>query len=79
MDDLTPEKVEEIAPPRDLRAELFQDLSTRFTAALESDGSLPAAAQKTLAELIDAEAPTAAQIIGAASKSDPEEEEATSE
>jgi hypothetical protein len=79
MDDPTPEEAEELAPPRDLRAQLFQDLSTRFTAALESDGSLPAAAQKALVELIDSEAPTAAQIIGAASKSDPEEEEAPSE
>ena len=76
MDDPTQEEAEAPAPPRDLREELFQDLSSQFSAALESDGSLPATAQNALVELLDSEALTAAQIISAASKSDPEEEEA---
>lgn len=71
MDEATPQMMEEAESPRDLRAELFGDLSTQFAAALEADGSLPAAAQKVLVELLDSDAPTAAEIIVAASKSDP--------
>ena len=40
------------APPRDLRAELFQNLSAQFTAALNSDASLPDVARKALVELL---------------------------
>lgn len=79
MDDPTPEVMEEVATPKDLRAELFQDLSTRFTEALESDGSLPAAAQKALVEFLDLDALTAAQITEAVSKGDHEEKEAPNE
>ena len=79
MNNPTQEEAESTAPPRDLRAELLQDLSSQFSAALESDGSLPVAAQNALVELLVSEAPTAAQIISAASKSDPEEEEAPDE
>lgn len=79
MDDLAPHEAEEPAHPRDLRAELFEGLSTQFGSALESDGSLPTAAQEALVELLDSEVPTAAQIIAAASKSEPEEEEAPNE
>ena len=77
--DTTPQAAEESEAPRDLRAELFHDLSTQFAAALESDGSLPVAAQEALVELLDSELPTAAQIIAAASKNDPEEGEADNE
>jgi len=79
MADTTAQEPEEPALPRDLRAELFQDLSTQFATALESNGSLPAAAKEALAELLDSETPTAAQIIAAASKNDPEEGEAGNE
>jgi hypothetical protein len=79
MDDPTPQAPEEPLPTRDLRAELFENLSTQFGTALEADGSLPAAAQQALVELLDLEAPNAAQIIDAASKSDPEEEEVLNE
>lgn len=75
MDATTPPEAEEPAPPRDLRAELFQDLSTEFTAALNSNGSLPSVAREALVELLDSEAPTAAEIIAAASQNDPLEEE----
>ena len=75
MDAATPQDVEESAPPRDLRAELFQALSTRFAEALESNGSLPAAAQVALVQLLDSESPTAAEVIAAASKNDSVEEE----
>lgn len=79
MDDATPQAAEEPEAPRDLRAELFENISTQFGAALEADRSLPAAAQLALVELLGVEAPTAAQIIAAASKSDPEEEEVPNE
>lgn len=79
MDDATPQVAEGPEAPRDLRAELFENLSTQFGAALEADGSLPTAAQQTLVELLELEAPTAAQIIAAASKNDPEEEEVPNE
>ncbi len=59
--------------PRDLRAELFENLSTQFAAALKADGSLPTIAQEALIELLDSETSTAAQIIAAASKLDTEE------
>ena len=79
MNEATPQVTEEADSPRDLRAELFGDLSAQFAEALETDGSLPAAAQEALVVLLDSEAATAAQIIAAASKSDPEEEEAPNE
>lgn len=79
MDKATPQVTEDAEPPRDLRAELFGDLSTQFAAALEAGGSLPAAAQKALVELLDSDAPTAAEIILAASKSDPLNKEAGDE
>lgn len=75
MDDDTPQAVEDPEAPRDLRAELFQGLSTQFAAALESNGSLPAVAQEALIALLDSDAPTAAEIVAAASRSDPAEEE----
>ena len=65
-----------MAPQGDLRTELFEDLSVRFTVALKSDGSIPVAAQDALVELLSSQTPTAAQIIAASSESDPEEEEA---
>ena len=65
MDDTSPKEAEEPGPPRDLRAELFEDLSARFAAALESDESLPATAQEALVDLLDSDAPTADQIIAA--------------
>ncbi|MGJ3244103.1 MAG: hypothetical protein ACFE0O_14255 [Opitutales bacterium] len=79
MDDATPQAAKEPEAPRDLRAELFENLSTQFGTALEADGTLPAAAQLALVELLGVEAPTAAQIIAATSKSDPEEEEVPNE
>ena len=75
MNATTAHDVEEPTPPRDLRAELFQDLSTRFAAALELNGSLPTAAQEALVELLDSEAPTAVEVIAAALKNDSVEEE----
>ena len=78
MDEETPQVTEETKSPRDLRAELFGGLSTQFAAALETEGSLPATSQEALVMLLDSEAPTAAQIIAAASK-DPSEEEAPNE
>lgn len=79
MESVTPSQTEQ--PPRstDLRAELFQDLSTRFASELSSKGSLPTAAQEALVELLDSDAPTAAEIIAAASKSDTPEEEVSHE
>lgn len=72
----TPQHIpEEPEAPRDLRAELFENLSTQFAAALKADGSLPTTAQEALVELLDSETPTAAQIISAASKLDTEEED----
>ena len=75
MESTTPSQAVEPSVPPDLRAELFQELSTQFAAALSSKGSLPAAAQKTIVELLDSGAPTAAEIISAASKNDPPREE----
>lgn len=71
MGPTTPQEAEEPAPPRDLRAELFQDLTTQFQTALDSNDSLPAAAREALVELLDSDAPTAAEIIAAASMNDP--------
>lgn len=71
MDEAPPQVMADAEPPRDLRAELFGDLSAQFAAALKVGGSLPAAAQKALVELLGSDAPTAAEIILAASKSDP--------
>ena len=78
MDDTSPQEAVEPAPQRDLRAELFKDISTKFSAALRSNGLLPVAAQEALIEILDSEAPTAAQIIAAA-KIDLEEEEGSNE
>ncbi|MGJ8697387.1 MAG: hypothetical protein ACSHYF_13805 [Verrucomicrobiaceae bacterium] len=75
----TPHATEEPEAPRDLRAELFENLSTHFGATLEANGSLPIAAQQALVELLDLDAPTAAQIIAAASKDEPDEEEVPNE
>lgn len=71
MDEATPQVMDEAESPRDLRAELFGDLSTQFATSLEADGSLPTAAQKALVELLVSDVPTGADIIAAASKSDP--------
>ena len=79
MDKATPQVMEDAESPGDLRAELFGDLSAQFAAALEADGSLPAAAQKALVELLNSDAPTAAEIILAASKNDPLNKEAGDE
>lgn len=79
MDEATPQVMEEAESPRDLRAELFGDLSTQFAAALEADGSLPTAAQKALVELLISDVPTAAEIIAAASNSDPFKKESGGE
>ena len=75
MEEATPQAAEEPDAPRDLRAELFLDLSTRFAAALSPNDSLPAAAQEALVELLGSDAPTAAEIIAGASKNDPVKEE----
>lgn len=79
MDDVTPQEIEAPEPPRDLRAELFQNLSTQFAGALKSNGSLPVAAQEALVELLDLEAAAADQIIAAVSKNDAEEVESGNE
>jgi hypothetical protein len=70
METSSPQQTEEQSPPRDLRAELFQDLSTQFAAELDSNASLPVAARVALIELLDSDAPTAAEIIAAASIND---------
>lgn len=79
MEPATPSQPEQPPRPTDLRAELFQDLSTRFASELSSKDSLPTAAQKLLVELLDSDAPTAAEIIAAVSKSDPPKEEVSHE
>ena len=79
MDDTIPQVAKEPEAPRDLRAELFQGLSTQFAAALETNGSLPAEAQEALVALLDSDAPTATEIVAAASKNDPSEKEAGNE
>ena len=79
MDDAAPEEEEEVEAPRDLRAELFQCLSTEFAAALEATGSLPSSAKEALVGLLDSDAPTAEQIVAAAAKNDPDEKEAGNE
>jgi hypothetical protein len=73
MDTTTPREAVEPESRRDLRAELYQNLSTQFAAALDSNGSLPTAARMALVELLDSDAPTATEIIAAVSKSDPVE------
>jgi|GEM_PF-2491173 len=75
MESTTPPQAEEPTRPADLRAELFQDLAAQFASALSSKGTLPATAQKALFELLDSDAPTAAEIITGASKNDPIKEE----
>jgi hypothetical protein len=79
MDDAPPEEAEEAEAPRDLRAELFQCLSTKFAAALEAAGSLPSAAKEALGGLLDSDAPTAGQIVAAVAKNDPVKQEAGNE
>lgn len=79
MDEPTKEEAEAPAATTDLRTELFENISSQFSIALESDGSLPAAAKSALVELVDSEVPTAAQIISAASISDAEEQDASDE
>ena len=58
METTTSQDADEPAMPRDLRAELFQDLSTQFRTALNSNDSLPTAALEALVELLDSDAPT---------------------
>jgi hypothetical protein len=79
MESATPPQPEQPPQPSDLRAELLQDLSTRFASELSSKDSLPIAAQEALVELLDSDAPTAAEIVAAASKSDPLKEEVSHE
>lgn len=79
MESATPSQPEQPQRPPDLREELFQDLSARFASELSSKGSLPTAAQEGLVELLDSDAPTAAEIVAAASKSDPLNEEVSHE
>jgi hypothetical protein len=79
MESTAQQKPNEQDQIRDLRQELFQDLSKRFSCGLESNASLPLAAQKALVELLDSDVPTAAEIIEAASQNDPSKEEATDE
>ena len=79
MEILNPQEPEDLTMPRDLRVELFQDLSDQFAAALNSDESLPSTAREALAELLDSDAPTAAEIIAAASKGDHVDEDVTDE
>jgi len=62
-----------------LRAELFEDLSTRFALELNSIGLLPIAAQQALIELLGSDAPTETEVIAAISKSDPFKEEISHE
>jgi len=70
MESATPPQPEQPPRPTDLRAELFQDLSTRFASELSSKGSLPTSAQEALVELLNSDAPTGDEIVAAASKSD---------
>ena len=79
MDATIPQEAEDMESPKDLREKLFQDLLTEFAAALDSDGSLPAAAQKALVGLLTSDVPTVDEIIEAASKNDPSQEESTDE
>jgi hypothetical protein len=79
MDATTPHDAEESGAPRDLRAELFQALSTRFAEALESNGALPAAVQDALVQLLDSESPTATEVLAAVLKTDSEEEDVADE
>lgn len=79
MEILNSQEPEDLTMPRDLRVELFQDLSDQFAAALNSDESLPSPAREALAELLDSDAPTAAEIIAAASKDEYVEEDVTDE
>ncbi len=79
MDDATPLATEEPEAPRDLHAELFENLSTQFGATLEADGSLPIAAKQALVKLLELDATTAAQIITAISKDEHDEEEVPNE
>ncbi len=66
---------EESEGPRDLRAELFEALSSHFTAALEADQSIPLRAREALVELLNFEAPTASDILNAAWKREEDEQE----
>jgi len=79
MESATPSQPEQPPRPMDLRADLLEDLSTRFGSELSSKGALPTAAREALVELLNADAPTAAQIIAAASKNDPQKEEVSHE
>jgi hypothetical protein len=79
MEATTPQEVEEPLPPRDLRAELFLDLSTHFSTVLDSDASLPTSARAGLVAVLALDAPTAAEIIAAASKNGPVETEMVDE
>jgi hypothetical protein len=79
MESPTPSEAEEPNRTPDLRSDLLQDLLTQFAAELSSKGSIPTAAKKALVELLDSDAPTATEIIAAASRSDPLKEEVGNE
>ena len=61
--------------PRDLRSELFEALSTHFTAALEADGSIPESARNALAALLNSDDLSASDILTAASMREEVEQE----
>ena len=79
MESATSSEPDQPKKKSDLRAGLFDDLSTRFALELNSFGSLPNAAQQALIELLGSDAPTEAEIIEATSKSDPCKEETSYE
>jgi len=79
METPTTEEAQEPVPPRNLREELLQDLSTKFAAELDTDGSLPVAAREALAMVLNADTRSPSEIIAAASKCDPTDEEVSNE
>ena len=78
-DTITSQETEEELQSQDLRAELLQDLTARFTTALNSNDSIPVVAREALIKLLDSDSPTAMGIINAVSKNDPGEEEVEDE
>ena len=73
---MTPQEAEKTVPPhQDIRSELFENLKTEFTAALNADATLSEAAKAALVEWVDSDDPTADEVIAAISKNDPVEEE----
>ena len=73
------QQVEEPELPRNLRAELFQNLENIFTALLNTDATLPVAAKNALFEWVGSEAPIAEDVIVAISKNDPAKKELENE